>query len=246
MYEPALAPRSDDDPLPTSWAPNETKRLRDEPNPWQEYAVGFRICGRSDTTVRRTLEDGCTQQRVDIGRMRANGYFLEGTVAFDQTRALFWTRNHDIFNESAVCVSRNLFGATAFPERSTNDEIENKTSYLFALNCAGLSGFDTEAEQVRHNRVWRPGEKAYQSISARRVIAWVRIRRLGGNTVNGWDFLIEDTWNWEFTSHHGGADTHQIKYIKEELIAWRGRHHIDGKYDFTNAAAREPTIGREL
>jgi hypothetical protein len=135
-------------------------------------------------------------------------------------------------------VSRNLFGATAFPLRETDDSNDpNQFSYLFALNCQRLKGFDTEARQRQcSGRIWRPGEKAFGSIPQRRVIAHVKIKRLGGSSTGGFSFRIDPAEKWAVTSHHGGADSAQIKYIESELDAWKGpRRDIEGRYDFANA-----------
>jgi hypothetical protein len=77
MYEPAgNVPADDKAPLPTSWDPSHQKRLRDVDFPWQQFAVGFRVCGRTQDDVTRTLSDGCTQQRLVPALMHTKGFSL--------------------------------------------------------------------------------------------------------------------------------------------------------------------------
>lgn len=219
-------------PLPTSVCPDRpgsqrfVKRLRGRP--FREFAIGFRIDGGDQRSIDRVRKDGMTQQRLNEAFMAdRRGLRLTGTVMRDQTKARVWTGNHDIFNESAVCVSRNFFGATAFPLRESTG-----TFYLWAVNCTFLPGFDTEAYQTAlpGAKQWRPGEKAFSKIPATRVAAYVAINRLGAPPEGGWRVEIPANAAWNVV---GNISQEQRNYINGELDAWKGgTYTIPNTFDF--------------
>ena len=242
MYEPNYDVPDNANPLPSSWSPDPNapntyrKRLAGK-MPWQEFGVGFRIDGSTSEDKERVTNRGLTQQRLNLPFMRGRrGQEIEGTVINNQDHARFWTGNHDIFNETAVCVSRNFFGATAFPERDTGQD-GGKDYYLWAVNCEGLRGFDCERQQLINNRQWRPGEKAFHSIPPERIIAFVKVKRFGvpvdpatNLRQGGWIFEIDANANWEFIHYPTPG---KLKYIQAELNAWKGiRHTIPAAFDF--------------
>jgi hypothetical protein len=152
---------------------------------------------------------------------------------FDHTRARVWTATNDIFNESAVCVSRNLFGAAAFPERNPDEDMD---VYLWAINCKDLLGFDTEAYQLGlgGSKQWRPGEKAYEFIRPHRVIGYVKVKRLAGyppEGCGGWKFTIAQDAKWELNPNRYSIPN-QVTYINALLEAWKGTYEIPSAYDF--------------
>lgn len=233
MYDPDYAGNVALQPLPTSWCPNPNgghhKRVAGQP--WRRFQVGFRIDGSNLQSINRVLQQGMTQQRLNSAFMRGvRGQELEGTAAYNMATARVWSGNNDIFNESAVCVSRNFFGATAFPERSTLHHGAEFT-VLWAVDCSNLNGFDTEnyQRQLPGNRSWRPGEKAFSSIPTGRIIGWIPVHRLGAPDEGGWRFEIRQDTNWTIT---GNPSVAQRTYIMEELNAWRGQHTIPGAWDF--------------
>ena len=205
------------------------KRLRGR-QPFQEFGIGFRVDGADQSSIARILGAGMTQQRLSSAFMLGprRGMRLDGTNMMDTTRARCWTANNDIFNETAVCVSRNFFGGTAFPERDTQG-----TCYLWAVNCSNLVGFDTEDYQLNlgNSRQWRPGEKAFPSIPPENVLGYIQIDRRGAPRTGGWRVDIPQGARWTFT---GGAMTvKQRGYIEDELAAWRGGSYtIPADYDF--------------
>jgi hypothetical protein len=227
-------------PLPSSWCPvspgaaSHHKRLAGR-QPWRTLGIGFRVDGADQSAIDRNTSQGFTQQRLTRPFMLGvRGQEIEGTVLMNQAQARVWTGNRDIFNESAVCVSRNFFGATAFPERET-DHKGAEGAYVWAVNCAGLWGFDTEGYQVGLGNAsqWRPGEKAFASIAVDRVIGYVRIQRRGAPAEGGWRFDVPDDAHWVFTG--GRVSVAQRTYMVDELNAWRGRHVIPALFDFATA-----------
>lgn len=233
MLEPGGGDGGGDGPLPSSWCPKPGggfhKRVLG--HPFRDLGVGFRVDGADQGSIQRVLQQGMTQQRLNLAFMeQRRGQDLTGTVAADQHRARVWTGNHDIFNETAVCVSRNFFGATAFPERTTVHDA-NQFAVLWAVDCSGLNGFDTEGHQnaLPNSRQWRPGEKAFQAIPAGRMLGWVPVRRHGAPAGGGWSFAIHHTAQWTFT---GQPTPRQRAYLVGELAAWRGNHTIPAAWDF--------------
>jgi hypothetical protein len=205
------------------------KRLRGR-QPFREFGIGFRVDGSDQGAISRILGAGMTQQRLSSAFMLGprRGMRLDGTNMMDTTRARCWTGNNDIFNETAVCVSRNFFGGTAFPERETQG-----TCYLWAVNCGPLLGFDTEQYQLdlRSNRQWRPGEKAFPFIPPSNVLAYVQIDRRGAPRTGGWRVDIPRGARWTFTG--ATMTVKQRGYIENELEAWRGGSYtIPATYDF--------------
>jgi hypothetical protein len=222
-------------PLPSSWCPTAkgatTYRKRAGGQPWRELGVGFRVDGGDQGAVNRVIGQGMTQQRLNESFMvNFRGQKIGGTTLDDDTQARVWTGNHDIFNETAVCVSRNFFGATAFPERTT-DHRGSEYSLLWAVSCLGLTGFDTEGYQLGlpGARQWRPGEKAFRVVPRDRVLGYVKIHRRGAAATGGWSFDIADDANWTIC---GTPTVRQRQYMMDELSAWRGRHVIPAQFDF--------------
>lgn len=233
MSDPEGAGIGGNGPLPSSLCPNApgsnvfVKRLRGQP--FREFGVGFRIDGSNAGSVARVTASGMTQQRLNEPFMLgpSRGLRLAGTVMADQRFARVWTGNDDIFNESAVCVSRNFFGATAFPLRETVGP-----AYLWAVNCTYLPGFDTEGHQIGlpNARQWRPGEKAFSFIPASRVIGYVEIQRNGAPPTGGWRFQIAPGATWTYIN---AVSNQQRAYIEAELAAWRGGNYtIPNTFDF--------------
>lgn len=243
MYVPPAVPTGNGTPLPSSWCPiplsssNFHRRHggRNGRDAWAELAVGFRIDGSDQAAIKRVLTDGMTPQVLNRQFMlNFRGQFIEGTAAESADTPRFWTRNHDIWNESAVCVSRNFFGATAFQTRETSHKT-GEYAVLWAVDCKGLLGFDTEGEQLGQTggRVWRPGEKCFPTISPDRMIGYALIRRTGVPRSGdwGWGFEIGREVRWEMT---GGGSVPQKMYAFSELDAWRGNHRIPASWDFAN------------
>jgi hypothetical protein len=81
--------------------------------------------------------------------------------------------NRDFFNETGVCISRTLHGATKFPEPSYTKE-----QWLYAVK--ELRCYDTEAWQ-RGNKdkssLWRPGEKVVPLVKPWNVVAAIKIQK---------------------------------------------------------------------
>lgn len=211
------------------------------PNAFTDLRVGFRTDGCGDNCQRdidRVLDEGMTTQLKNLYLMQnIKGWEVQGTVVHRDTAApRVWTTKDDLFNESAVCVARNLFGATAFPTREFIGP-----AVLWAVDVSGLVGFDTEEHQksLNGNRQWRPGEKAYYSIPPANVIGYVRMEKLGTSSQGGWSFKIPANAAWTYRRgwqppilESGGRETKVRKYITDQLNAWRGEHTIDGAYDF--------------
>lgn len=233
MYDPAYDAPVNVQPLPTTWRPPAPPAVADYHKRlagrriWQELGVGFRVDGKDQSSIDRVVRDGMKQQRISDGFMLGTrGLNLKLTVMMDTTRARVWTGNHDIFNESAVCVSRNFFGATAFPERSTSNRV-----FLWAVNCSDLRGFDTENHQLAlpNSKQWRPGEKAFHESPRDHIIGYVPIDRRGAPTGGGWRVDIASDAKWTFT---GQPSVRQRGYLEDELAAWRGNHTIPPAFDF--------------
>jgi len=202
--------------------------------PFREFGIGFRTDGGDKSSITRILGSGMTQQRLSTTFMLGpkRGLRLDATVMMDKSRARCWTGNNDIFNETAVCVSRNLFGGTAFPERSSSGLF-----YLWAVNCGPLLGFDTEEYQLGlpNSRQWRPGEKAFPFIPAANLLAYVQVDRRGAPSGGGWMFDLNTGAQWTFV---GSPTVKQRKYLEDELAAWKGGSYtIPPAYDFA-----EPTV----
>lgn len=235
MYDPGGGqPQNGNAPIPTSWQPDNTKRLSG--TPWKKYCIGFRVDGSDQSSINRVLTNGMTQQRLSIPFMRNyRGLEITHTAAAVRTYARCWTMNNDIFNESAVCVSRNFFGATAFPERGTTHG-SGEVCYLWAVDCSGMNGFDTEQYQLNiggGSRNWRPGEKAFREIPVNRLLGYIPVKRHGVGDQNGWSFSIDKNTDWKLI--HKEIDYRKRDYINGELKAWRGRvHHIPTSQDFAN------------
>lgn len=232
MFDPPSSlPINERAPLPTSWQPNNTKRLQGQP--WRTFTVGFRIDGSDQSSITRVLQHGMTQQRLNQAFMRTTrGLEISSTAAAISSAARCWTLNNDIFNETAVCVSRNFFGATAFPGRDTIHG-SGQASYLWAVDCSGLKGFDTEDYQrnLPGNRNWRPGEKAFREIRPERIIGYIPVRRHGCPEGGGWSFSIDKTTKWTLVNQ---VINFKIRdYIDGELEAWKGeKRNIPGTHDF--------------
>lgn len=220
--------------LPTSWRPANPGNINSchagiQGNVWRQWAIGFRVDGSTTgNALDRIRQNGLVPQNRDLCRLRNRGSEFWGTVIADPATVRYWVANDDIVNETAVCVSRNFFGATAFPERGTDSR---DPYYLWAANCHGLAGFDCEHTQAGANRVWRPGEKAFHQIPAERILGWVRVYRDGAPPQGGWRFHIDRHayWNWVQPPQNDAV----YEYLTSELDAWKGYNYtVPADWDF--------------
>ncbi len=246
MVEPTSAPSvAGLECLPSAVIPKqggtfEVFKSPDAPTgePFKTLGVGFRVEGSiSGKDVERVQRSGMVPLVKSPALMLSiRGFEVTGTVIErDTANARFWERKHDIFNESAVCVTRNFFGATAFPLRDT---VRDDT-VLWAVDVLGMNGCDTEAYQVAlGGEQWRPGEKAYGSIPAKSLIAYVVIQRTGlGPGGKGWKFKIDKDAKWEMSRFWDPRGRYGAvkRYIDGLLEAWRGPEHaIPQSMDFAN------------
>ncbi len=233
------------EPLPSSLAPANpnvspvTLTRRSADNAWTKFSFGFRVEGGKKADgddMPRIIRDGVQPLFINRGLLRAvRQMAVDGTHVEQLDRAFIWWENRDILNESATCVARSLFGATAFPERETDSAGGPgavQYHYLLALQCRNLNGCDTEQWQLDKNNDsnWRPGEKAFLGIPYTRVLAWTKLLRRPNATGSGWSFRFPETrWNWcNVPDDQGEA------YLKAELSAWSANiwYDVPGKYDF--------------
>ena len=211
------------------------------PDAFTGLGVGFRVDGSGPNTqgsIDRILASGMTTQLKNRYLMyNLKGWEVEGTIVDTDTNApRVWATKNDLFNESAVCVSRNLYGATAFPLREMEDE-----ALLWAVDIAGLRGFDTETYQMAGGRQWRPGEKAYKIVPQSNVIGYAKFTKLGAPAEGGWRFKIPLGTTWTFLgewatpgSTSSTSREAQVRaYMTSQLAAWSGPDRtITGAFDF--------------
>lgn len=249
MYEPTqttVAPTTD--PVPSGAIPGAGTGMTvgyvnagRVPDAFTGLGVGFRVDGSGENTqgsIDRILAGGMTTQLKNRYLMyNIKGWEVEGTtVDLDTNAPRVWATKNDLFNESAVCVSRNLYGATAFPLREMEDE-----ALLWAVDIAGLRGFDTERYQMEGGRQWRPGEKAYKIVPKSKVIGYVKFRKLGAPPEGGWRFRVPLGAAWTFVGDWANTNSTsstsreaQVRaYMTAQLTAWSGPDRtITGAYDF--------------
>lgn len=235
MYDPIST--SGKLPVPTSFCPTApgqntfAKRLDANATAFKTYGVGFRIDGElAKNDLERIKRNGLTTWSSTPATLKAiKGWEIEGTVLAEYSKVRLWKKNHDIFNESAVCLSRNLFGGCAFPFR----ESVGNNYLLWAASVRGLLGFDTEGYQLNkpNSRQWRPGEKAYLEVPPAKLIGYVLVHRRGvPSHEGGWKFYIPPDAQWTIISPPG---TEVLNYINDELKAWKGyEYSIGPEYDF--------------
>lgn len=214
------------------------------PDAFTGLGVGFRVDGSGPNCQRdidRVIHDGMTTQLQNRYLMYTiKGWEVQGTVVdLDTSAPRVWSTKKDLFNESAVCIARNLYGATAFPAREFEGD-----AVLWATDVSGLVGFDTEQYQqtLEGNKQWRPGEKAFCRIPSGNVIGYVKFKKLGAPAAGGWKFQIPPDARWKLLPgweaplgvRNIRGRTDQVRdYITAQLEAWRGvEHTITGAYDF--------------
>jgi len=213
------------------------------PDAFTGLGVGFRVDGSGtietmDRSILRVTTGGMTTQLKNRWFMHEiRGWEVDGTVVdLDTNAPRVWRTKKDLFNESAVCVSRNFYGATAFPTR----EMDGEQAVLWAVDVAGLIGFDTEGHQLQleGNKQWRPGEKAFKKIPVSRIMGYVKFNKLGCSGMGGWKFSIPADAEWTFIGNFRGLtgssrEAQAVKYVTDQLVAWRGVDHtISGAFDF--------------
>lgn len=251
MYEPnATTVQQAGDPVPSGAIPDGAGGLRlghanaaGRSDAFCGLGVGFRVDGSGPNAqgdIDRILRGGMTTQLKNGWLMRdIKGWEVEGTIVdLDTSAPRVWSTKNDLFNESAVCIARNLYGATAFPTREFTGP-----AVLWATDVHGLMGFDTEKYQTTlgAGRQWRPGEKAYLRIPPANIIAYVRFEKRGvPDATGGWKFHIDAAAHWTFVGSWGaisGATDVRVArvkdYVTKQLDAWKGTERtISGAYDF--------------
>lgn len=227
-----------------------------EPQAWRKYQVGFRIEGGRSKSGKRDDLDRVSREGIwplmkqpDLAVLVVKKFYHEHKIAKAQELYIGY-QNRDLYNESGTCVARSLLGATAFPYRDTHNNHSNGDpnlggdllyQYLFAVDCSGLKGVDTEAEQIRlrNDSLWRPGEKAFAGIPQNKVLGYVRVVRKGKpshsnpNVLTGWAFeLLDTSWTW-LREPYGPRRI----FLDTELRAWqRNKTYVIGAaYDFQGA-----------
>lgn len=234
-------------PLPSSLAPSEpdaanvTLIRRDNRKIWQQYRIGFRVEGSRSATaddMTRIRQRGPSPLLHNRALMRSlRGWCADDTYVEQRDRIFLWWGNEDVLNESATCVSRSLFGATALPKRDFDTAANGlQFHYLLAIDCSGHIGADSEAWQQARGAasVWRPGEKAFLTLDQHHVIGWTRLLKEappGGK--GGWRFRLPDnSWNWIKMPSKEVQD-----YLTLELRAWRANrwYNVSGAYDFAGS-----------
>jgi hypothetical protein len=252
MYEPTAAVVEEQGtPVPSGAIPGPGNSMTvgyfnegRVPDAFKGLGVGFRVDGSGANTagsIQRVLRDGMTTQLKNRPLMYdTKGWEVEGTtVDLDTNAPRVWSTKNDLFNESAVCVARNLYGATAFPTR----EMTDTEAVLWAVDVRGLIGFDTETYQTTlgANRQWRPGEKAYKKIPVSRLIGYTRFDKTGAPPEGGWRFRIPAPAAWTFIGdwnrpaqmNPGSREARVVAYVNAQLAAWAGPERtISGAYDF--------------
>lgn len=221
----------------TTWIAGPT------PNAWALHRIGFRIEGghaRSSnppdadlTRVRNTgISPLCTNTPAALQLVGKSYAGLDVALG---THVHLGYQNRDVYNESASCVSRTLLGATAFPKRNSDSDSPTDRcvyQYLFACQCTGLLGVDTEAWQQAQVGVnlWRPGEKAFLSIPAGNIIGYTTLERRPLDATCSWRFRFRtSTWTWV------NAPSQDIQnYLNDELSCWAANQWYDVPlgYDF--------------
>jgi len=225
---------------------------------WKKWKVGFRIDGgkggagstRDDLTRISTEGSKPLQKNPDLA-LKIIGKYYHGHRSSILPNLYIGYQNRDLYNESGTCVSRSLFGATAFPYRATENDKGGLPlrlggglafQYLFAIDCNGAKGVDTEKEQINmgNNSLWRPGEKAFPGFGADRILGWTRIVRMGQQIpaersplATGWSFkFVDSKWTWIKP-----PGTELKAYLDDELATWLPgtTYNIPAQYDFQQA-----------
>jgi hypothetical protein len=227
-------------------------------NAWAKWNIGFRIDGgkggagssRNDLTRISTEGSKPLQKHPDLA-LKIIGKYYHGHRSNISPDLYIGYQNRDLYNESGTCVSRSLFGATAFPYRDTENAKGGlplhlggglEFQYLFAIDCNGAKGVDTEQVQVqmKNDSLWRPGEKAFAGFDADRILGWTRIVRMGqqspvvkGPLATGWSFkFVDSQWTW---LKQPGQEL--SSYLDAELATWvpGATYNISAQYDFQQA-----------
>lgn len=222
------------------------------PRAWKDFQIGFRIDGGkaragSRDDLGRVSKEGMValQKKPDLAVQVVKKFYHEHPSC--QTSDLFiGYQNRDLYNESGTCVARSLLGATAFPYRYTENNADGGPAdgggelafqYLFAVDCSGAKGVDTEKTQVEmgNNSLWRPGEKAFAGLGAERLLGWTRIVRKGQPPSGtpqptGWSFMFLDS-KWTWLKAPGGE---RQAFLEGELATWEPNrtYNISYAYDF--------------
>lgn len=202
--------------------------------PFQQLGVGFRVEGSGDDKklqwhIDRINKSGMVPQVTLPQLMLDLGKNIDGTKVSGSALAPRLNKaQKDLWNESGVCVARSLFGATAFPLREHKGNVA-----LWAIDVAGLTGYDTEAWQLANRNAgsgpWRPGEKCFPRITPDRIIGHIVIEKLGD--AGGWNFRVPKEAQW--SAKVSGARKPQRDYIEAELTAWRDTTvAVDTFFDF--------------
>jgi hypothetical protein len=126
---------------------------------------------------------------------------METTTKLGQKIAIF-RKAQDVVSETATCISRNIRGATKFPEPELVGQV-----YVFAVKPS-LKGYDTEKHQEDqdrsgHSKVWRFGEKGFPKIGVQDIIAYTLVEKRKGEGSDGtgdsilWYYqFMQKAWTW--------------------------------------------------
>lgn len=182
----------------------------------EKFGIGFRSETLAD--LQRILDFGIQPLYKSVGIAEGLGHKIKGTImdtAVRQGEMALWKKNQDAVGNTAICISRNLLGATKFPEPQYSGVI-----CTFAVRPS-KPGFDTETWQktLGNKAVWRPGEKLFPGIDKADIIAYTKVEKSAGSLDDDarmWGFkFLED--NWTFL----GGNYAEKEYLNGELKSMR-------------------------
>ncbi len=203
------------------------------PMAFRNFGIGFRCEKKTD--LERILRDGFQPLYKTPGVAESMLHYIKNTVMARRTgigEMAIWKINNDAVGQTAICVSRSLWGATKFPEPNLSEQV-----YAFAVKPSEL-GYDTEQFQYERGEtsVWRPGEKMFPYIPVNDIIAYTTVQKNGGGGEEVfWSFsFLEDHWTYLKGS------LQERKFLDEELKVMRslGSISVPKSYDFYSEPKR--------
>jgi len=146
---------------------------------------------------------------------------LDPTKNRDQ---VFWAKaSHDIAQETAICVTRNVAGAVAFPGAALErgSYVGARHIYIYAVEIGW--GFDTELRQMHSpQKAFAPGEKAVQSIAGCNVLGHALCWRRNWHSQFTLDYGVVQLPNGKFWSKNPYIDLADAERFYLETVFSNG------------------------
>jgi hypothetical protein len=228
MYRSKLEPKSALMPVSKMYDPGPQLLLKYGGKPshpmstkaFKVWGIAFRGDDRGPTMI---YQQGFLPKTWPQNPWAQQMHFDFTNTLLDPTKypdQVFWAMaSQDIAQETAICVTRNVAGAVAFPgaHQEEGSYVGARHIYIYAVHIDW--GFDTELQQMHSQQMaFAPGEKAVQSIPGFNVLGHALCSRTNWRSQFTLNYSIVRLPNGKFWSKNPYIDLSDAERLYLESV----------------------------